>query len=127
MKNPEYKTLPPPPFPNRLKNAKLDKQFNKFLDVFKQLHINIPLIDALQSMPSYAKFIKEILSNKRKWEHLDMVALTEECSARLQNKIPPKLKDPGSFDIPCHIGNFNFIVLSVKDTTKTISSAVICV
>ena len=38
-----------------------------------------------------------------------MVALTEECSARLQNKIPPKLKDPGSFDIPCHIGNFNFM------------------
>ena len=35
MKNLEYKTLPPPPFPNRLKNAKLDKQFNKFLDVFK--------------------------------------------------------------------------------------------
>ena len=111
MRNSEYKTLPPPPFPNRLKNAKLDKQFNKFLDVFKQLHINIPLIDALQSMPSYAKFIKEILSNKRKWEHLDMVALTEECSARLQNKIPPKLKDPGSFDIPCHIGNFNFMAL----------------
>ncbi|XP_062113339.1 uncharacterized protein LOC133824470 [Humulus lupulus] len=33
-----------------------------------------------------------------------MVALTEGCSAILKSKIPPKLKDPGSFTIPCSIG-----------------------
>ncbi|KAJ9169088.1 hypothetical protein P3X46_020556 [Hevea brasiliensis] len=55
-------------------------------------------------MPSYAKFLKEILSNKRKLEDDETVALTEECSAILQRKLPPKLKDPGSFSIPCHIG-----------------------
>ncbi|KAJ9178565.1 hypothetical protein P3X46_010441 [Hevea brasiliensis] len=55
-------------------------------------------------MPSYAKFLKEILSNKRKLEDHETVALTEECSAILQRKLPPKLKDPGSFSIPCHIG-----------------------
>ncbi|GKV35161.1 hypothetical protein SLEP1_g43465 [Rubroshorea leprosula] len=37
-----------------------------------------------------------------------MVKLNEECSAILQNKLPPKLKDPGSFSIPCIIGNVNF-------------------
>nr|KYP58627.1 Retrovirus-related Pol polyprotein from transposon opus [Cajanus cajan] len=31
--------------------------------------------------------------------------LTEECSAIIQQKLPPKLKDPGSFVIPCEIGN----------------------
>ncbi|XP_058002300.1 uncharacterized protein LOC110650304 [Hevea brasiliensis] len=56
-------------------------------------------------MPSYAKFLKEILSNKRILEDYETVALTEECSALLQNKLPPKLKDPGSFSIPCHIGD----------------------
>ncbi|KAJ9132730.1 hypothetical protein P3X46_033567 [Hevea brasiliensis] len=55
-------------------------------------------------MPSYAKFLKEILSNKRKLEDHEIVALTEECSAILQRKLPPKLKDPGNFSIPCHIG-----------------------
>ncbi|XP_057985471.1 uncharacterized protein LOC131170459, partial [Hevea brasiliensis] len=56
-------------------------------------------------MPSYAKFLKEILSKKRKLEDYGIVALTEECSAILQNKLPPKLKDPGSFSIPCLIGD----------------------
>ncbi|KAJ9146307.1 hypothetical protein P3X46_028589 [Hevea brasiliensis] len=56
-------------------------------------------------MPSYTKFFKEILSKKRKLEDYETVALTEECSAILQNKLPPKLKDLGSFSIPCLIGN----------------------
>ncbi|XP_057996606.1 uncharacterized protein LOC131175924 [Hevea brasiliensis] len=55
-------------------------------------------------MPSYAKFLKEILSNKEKLEDYKTAACTEECSVILQNKLPPKLKDPGSFSIPCHIG-----------------------
>jgi len=85
--------------------AKLDLQFGKFLAVLKKLYISIPFTDALSQMPSYAKFLKEILSNKRKLEEHETVALTEECSAAIQNKIPAKLKDPGSFSIPCLIGN----------------------
>ena len=96
------------PFPNRLKSHKDDVNFAKFLEVFKKLHINIPFADALAQMPSYVKFLKDILSNKRKIEEHAMVALTEECSAILQHKLPPKLKDPGSFTIPVHIGNSEF-------------------
>ncbi|KAL2513313.1 Aspartic peptidase domain containing protein [Abeliophyllum distichum] len=59
-------------------------------------------------MPSYAKFIKDILSNKRKLEEHEIVMLTKECSAILQNKLPPRLKDPGSFNIPCTIGSLFF-------------------
>ncbi|XP_062094021.1 uncharacterized protein LOC133800059 [Humulus lupulus] len=55
-------------------------------------------------MPSYVKFMKVILSKKMKLEYYEIVTLTEECSAILQKKLSPKLKDPGSFTIPCSIG-----------------------
>ncbi|KAI3771178.1 hypothetical protein L6452_02337 [Arctium lappa] len=95
-------------FPGRLKSQKDDANFAKFLEVFKKLHINIPFADALAQMPSYVKFLKDILSNKRKLEEQATVALTEECSAILQHKLPPKLKDPGSFTIPVHICTSEF-------------------
>ncbi|XP_021672393.2 uncharacterized protein LOC110658913 [Hevea brasiliensis] len=87
--------------------AKLDKQFGKFLEVLQKLYINIPFTEALSHMASYTKFLKEILSKKRRLEDYETVALTEECSAILQNKLPLNLKDPGSFSIPCLIGNMN--------------------
>ena len=59
---------PKVPYPQRLKQGKLEEQFVKFFDVFKKLHINIPFAEALENMPSYAKFLKEILSKKRKLE-----------------------------------------------------------
>ncbi|KAI3701848.1 hypothetical protein L6452_27240 [Arctium lappa] len=92
------------PFPERLKNKNVDEQFKKFLDIFKQLHINIPLVEALEQMPSYVKFLKDILNKERRLGEFETVALTKECSALLTCKIPPKLKDPGSFTIPCSIG-----------------------
>ncbi|KAM6553959.1 hypothetical protein CsatB_014721 [Cannabis sativa] len=97
------------PYPQRLRKTNTDKQFSKFLEVFRKLHINIPFAEALEQMPSYVKFMKEILSKKRKMEDFETVALTEECSAILQKKLPPKLKDPGSFAIPCTIGKIENI------------------
>ncbi|KAM6559046.1 hypothetical protein CsatA_028285 [Cannabis sativa] len=91
-------------YPQRLHKNKMDKQFSKYLEIFKKLHINIPFIEALKQMPTNLKFLKDILSNKRKLEEFEMVALTEECSTVLQMKLPPKLKGPGSFNIPCSIG-----------------------
>ncbi|XP_021774615.1 uncharacterized protein LOC110738511 [Chenopodium quinoa] len=49
--------------------------------------------------------MKDILTRKRAFNKVETVAFTEEYRASLQNKSPPKLKDPGSFSIPCHIGN----------------------
>ena len=78
------------------------------MDIFKKLHINIPFAEALEQMPGYVKFMKDVLSKKRKLGDYETVALLEECSAILQKKLPPKLKDPGSFTIPCAIGNTIF-------------------
>ena len=46
------------PFPQRMAKAKLDLQFERFLEVLKKLYINILFIDALSQMPSYVKFLK---------------------------------------------------------------------
>ena len=78
----------------------LEKQFSKFLEIFKKLEVNIPFSEALEQMPAYAKFMKEILSRRRRLsEESDTIMLTEECTAILQIKLPPKLKDPGSFTV----------------------------
>ena len=95
-------------YPQHLKKNKLDKQFIKFMEVFKKLHINIPFADALEQMPSYVKFMKDILSKKRRVSDFEIVNLIKECNAILKRKLPQKLKDPGSFTIPCTIGNSIF-------------------
>ena len=78
------------------------------MEVFKKLHINISFADALEQMPNYAKFMKDILSKKRRPSNFKTVNLIEECSAILQRKLPQKLKDPDSFTIPYTIGNSIF-------------------
>ena len=59
---------PPLPFPQRFQKKKLDEQFIKFFNIFKMLEVNIPFVEALTQMPIYVKFMKEIMSNKRKLE-----------------------------------------------------------
>ncbi|XP_022853327.1 uncharacterized protein LOC111374820 [Olea europaea var. sylvestris] len=71
-------------------------------------------------MPSYAKFLKEILSNKRKMKEHETVCLNEECSAILLKKLPPKLNDPGSFTIPCTIGS-NYFEHSLCDLGASVN------
>ncbi|XP_075096342.1 uncharacterized protein LOC142174447 [Nicotiana tabacum] len=91
-----------------MKREKLDNQFAKYLEILKQIHISIPFTDALLQMPSYANFLKEILPSKRKLEEVFVVILTKKCSAILQNKLPQKLGDLGSFTIPCTLGGVYF-------------------
>ena len=96
---------PPPPIPQRLKRQKQDYQFKKFLDILKQVHIKLSLVEAIEQMSNYAKFLKDIVSKRRRLGEFETVAATEGCMAMLHNRMPPKLKDPGCFTIPCAIGN----------------------
>ena len=68
----------PIPYPRCLKKNKLDKQFTKFMEVFKKLHINIPFADAFEQMPSYVKFMKDILSKKRRLSDFEETATKAE-------------------------------------------------
>ena len=72
---------PQVPFPQRLQKAKLEDQFSKFLNMFKKIEINIPFSEALTQMSHYAKFIKDILSRKRKIAEERIVSLTATYSA----------------------------------------------
>ncbi|CAM8951253.1 unnamed protein product [Rhodiola kirilowii] len=99
---------PPVPYPQRLKGARRDKEFMKFVDKIRTLYITMPFTDAITQIPTYAQFMKEIMIGKRKMDGTETVALSEECSAAMHVPMhvpmPPKLKDSGSFSIPCDIG-----------------------
>ncbi|XP_057747089.1 uncharacterized protein LOC130966322 [Arachis stenosperma] len=92
------------PYPQQLKKKEDDNQFVRFLEIFKKLQINIPFAEAIEQMPLHAKFLKELITKKRSWKNNETVILTEECNAIIQHKLPQKLKDLGSFQIPCIIG-----------------------
>ncbi|XP_021725321.1 uncharacterized protein LOC110692600 [Chenopodium quinoa] len=56
-------------------------------------------------MPTYANFLKDLLSNKSRLEESATISLPKEVSAIIQNKLPQKLGDPGSYAIPVKIGD----------------------
>ncbi|CAJ2636922.1 unnamed protein product [Trifolium pratense] len=95
------------PYPHKKKSKRKDIDFKKFMEMFNSLQVTTPFMEALEQMPMYAKFMKELLTKKRKPKEDETVLLTEECSAILQRKLPQKKKDPGSFTIPCSIGNLH--------------------
>ncbi|XP_056695446.1 uncharacterized protein [Spinacia oleracea] len=108
------------PFPHRMQKTKVDQQFGKFLAMFKNFEVKIPFTDLISQIPMYAKYLKELITKKRNLGGVERVALTEECSAMLQNKSSPKLKDPGSFSIPCHVGAL-FIDKALCDLGASVS------
>nr|GEZ61565.1 reverse transcriptase domain-containing protein [Tanacetum cinerariifolium] len=93
------------PYPLRmLKQKRQEKdevQIHKFWQMFKQLHINITLADALILIPKYQKMLKALLSNKEELQELANAPLNLNCSAVILKKLPKKLGDPGKFLIPC--------------------------
>ncbi|KAL4315591.1 hypothetical protein AHAS_Ahas15G0200400 [Arachis hypogaea] len=95
----EYKAKMP--YPQKFCQEEQDKQFARFADYLRTLEIKIPFAEALEQIPSYAKFMKEILSHKKDWRETERVLLIEECSAVILKSFPKKLKDPRSFMIPC--------------------------
>ncbi|XP_070010603.1 uncharacterized protein [Nicotiana sylvestris] len=76
--------------------------------MLKQIQVTIPLIDALNEMPGYAKTMKDLMSQKFDFQDLTTVTLTQTCSFVVTRPAAEKLSDPGRFTIPCIIGNFSF-------------------
>ncbi|XP_021713487.1 uncharacterized protein LOC110681647 [Chenopodium quinoa] len=71
--------------------------------MLKEVHLSIPLTEAMTQMPRYSKFLKDILSGKRDCNEINLVELGECCSALIHNELPNKMKDLGNFSIPCKI------------------------
>nr|GEX43303.1 putative ribonuclease H-like domain-containing protein [Tanacetum cinerariifolium] len=93
------------PYPSRMlkqkQQEKVEVQIQKFWQMFKQLHLNITLAEALVLMPKYQKMLKALLSNKEKLQELANIPLNENCSAVILKKLLEKLGDPRKFLIPC--------------------------
>ena len=100
--------VPSFPFPQRFRKAKLDEQFATFMNMFKKLEVNILFANAIAQMPNYMKFMKEIMSNKKKLDAYGTVSLSKNFSAIIQRKLQEKQRDPSNFTIPCAIGEHNF-------------------
>ncbi|GJW84535.1 reverse transcriptase domain-containing protein [Tanacetum coccineum] len=81
----------------------MEERYAKFIDMIKEVRINVPIIDVLPDMPYYEKFLKDLVSNKSKMEQISAAFLNEECSAIVQNKLPPKL---------------DFIILEMEEDNK---------
>ena len=77
---------------------------NKIIEIFNQVKINMSLLDAIQQVPSYAKFLKDMCTKKRKTNVLKKVFLATNISELLSGLIPVKYKDSGCPTIACTIG-----------------------
>ncbi|KAM1787839.1 hypothetical protein ACFX11_038202 [Malus domestica] len=96
------------PFTRRFMQSKKDESEKDILETFRKVQVNIPLLEAIKQVPKYAKFLKELCTTKRRISNKEVVKVSENVSAVLQRKLPTKCKDPGSFMIPCVIGNTRF-------------------
>nr|XP_027109127.1 uncharacterized protein LOC113728993 [Coffea arabica] len=105
MKVPKVKDcMLPILFPQRLK-----KKTTKFVEMLKKLQVIMPFPKVLANILVYAKFLIEIVSDKKKLENFAEVSLTEKYSVVLQNHLPIKMKDPESFTVPCQLNIFLLI------------------
>ena len=67
---------PQPPFPYRLVKHAEDGKYQHFITMLKKLSINVPLIEALEQMPCYTKFMKDMVTKKRS----SVLRMIIECS-----------------------------------------------
>ena len=98
----------PPPFPQRLVKKTEYGKYRPFITKLKQLSINVPLVEALEQMPGYAKVMKDLVT-KRRWVTFEDNDRMQHCSAIATRSLAQKKEDPGAFTIPCTVGSLHFV------------------
>ncbi|XP_070026524.1 uncharacterized protein [Nicotiana sylvestris] len=94
---------PPPPYPQRLAKQNNENHFKKFIDMMKSLSINAPLVEALEQMPGYAKFMKDLVRKKRSM-NCETIKMIHQVSAIVYSTAL-NLEDPSAFTISNTIGS----------------------
>ncbi|CAM8926145.1 unnamed protein product [Rhodiola kirilowii] len=95
----------PLPFPVQVRAPKKYVMDREVWELFSKVEINIPLLEAIKQIPRYSKFLKELCTNRRRGTQPDQELMSRNVSAVIQRKVPPKCGDPGTYTIPCTIGN----------------------
>ena len=86
----------PPPFPQALRGKKKIPNQAEIWEVLRQVKVNIPLLDMIKQVPTYAKFLKDLCTVKKGLGIEKKAFLTEQVNAIIQSKTLVKYKDPGS-------------------------------
>ena len=94
----------PPPFPQALRGKKKIPNQAEIWEVLRQVKVNIPLLDMIKQVPTYAKFLNDLCTVKKGLGIEKKAFLNEHVSAIIQSKTPVKYKDPGSPTISVNIG-----------------------
>ena len=94
----------PPPFPQALRGKKKIPNQAEIWEVLRQVKVNIPLLDMIKEVPTYAKFLKDLCIVKKGLGIEKKAFLTEQVSTIIQSKNLVKYKDPGSLTILVNIG-----------------------
>ncbi|CAM8944048.1 unnamed protein product [Rhodiola kirilowii] len=95
----------PLPFPVQVRALKKYVMDRKVWELFSKVEINIPLLEAIKQIPRYSKFLNELCTNRRRGTQPDEELMSRNVSAVILRKVPPKCGDPGTYTIPCTIGN----------------------
>ena len=103
----EVKNSVQPPFPQALKKGKNSVNQTEILKVLRQVKVNIPLLDMIKQVPTYAKFLKDLCTVKRGFNVNKKAFLTEQVSSIIECKTPVKYKDSGCPTISVNIGGFS--------------------
>ena len=103
----EVKIRIPPPFPQVLRKKKNSVNQTEMLEVLRQVKVNIPLLDMIKQVPTYAKFLKDLCTVKKGLNVNKKAFLTEQVSAIIECKNPVKYKDPGCPTISVNIGGIS--------------------
>ncbi|XP_016192239.1 uncharacterized protein LOC107633119 [Arachis ipaensis] len=96
----------PIPFPSLAKKAKKQEELDPtMVEVFKKVEVTVPLFQAIQQVPRYAKFLKDVCTHKEKLGNLNTRLVDDSISSLL----PEKCNDPGPCLVTCLIGKIKFM------------------
>ncbi|XP_024014730.1 uncharacterized protein LOC112088564 [Eutrema salsugineum] len=98
---------PKVPYPRSPRKSKQEIDDARCKTLMEKLVIEIPLVDAVKIAPTLRHYVKRMVTNNLSHEE-GVMMISEQVSAVIQNKIPEKLSDPGSFVLDCSIFSERF-------------------
>jgi hypothetical protein len=94
-------------FPHRAKKPVEDEKWSWFMEVIRRMYVHIPMLDTMQVL-TYARYLKDILNQKRLIPETDMLVFAERCSSAILDGLRDKMGDLGVPTISCLIGTQKF-------------------
>ena len=90
--------IPPPLFHQTLVKKTEDGKYQRFITMLKLLSMNVSLVEALEQMPGYAKFVKDLVTKKRLVTFEDDDRM-HDCSTIAKRSLVQKKEDLSAFTI----------------------------